>query len=91
MDCEGLAKKWLSEAFEAVVPGCGGGKVVPSKDTRFGDWQCNDAMGIAKRAGKNPRALAEEVIRALPLPEILEKAEVAGPGFINLTLSKSAA
>ena len=90
MDCEGLAKQWLSAAFEAVVPGCGGGKVVPSKDTRFGDWQCNDAMGIAKRAGKNPRALADEVIQALPLPEILEKAEVAGPGFINLTLSKSA-
>ena len=90
MDCEGLAKQWLSAAFEAVVPGCGGGKVVPSKDTRFGDWQCNDAMGIAKRAGKNPRTLADEVIQALPLPEILEKAEVAGPGFINLTLSKSA-
>lgn len=90
MDCEGLTKQWLSAAFEAVVPGCGGGKVVPSKDTRFGDWQCNDAMGIAKRAGKNPRALADEVIHALPLPEILEKAEVAGPGFINLTLSKTA-
>jgi arginyl-tRNA synthetase len=90
MDCESLAKQWLSAAFEAVVPGCGGGKVVPSKDTRFGDWQCNDAMGIAKRAGKNPRALAEEVIKALPLPEILEKVEVAGPGFINLTLSKAA-
>ena len=87
MDCESLAKQWLSAAFEAVVPGCGGGKVVPSKDTRFGDWQCNDAMGIAKRAGKNPRALAEEVIKALPLPDILEKVEVAGPGFINLTLS----
>ena len=90
MDCEGLAKQWLSAAFEAVVPGCGGGKVVPSKDTRFGDWQCNDAMGIAKRAGKNPRALADEVIHALPLPDLLEKAEVAGPGFINLTLSKAA-
>lgn len=90
MDCEGLAKQWLSAAFEAVVPGCGGGKVVPSKDTRFGDWQCNDAMGIAKRAGKNPRALAEEVINALPLPDILEKAEIAGPGFINLTLSRDA-
>lgn len=90
MDCESLAKQWLSAAFEAVVPGCGGGKVVPSKDTRFGDWQCNDAMGIAKRAGKNPRALAEEVIKALPLPDILEKVEVAGPGFINLTLSKAA-
>ncbi len=90
MDCEGLAKAWLSAAFEQVAPGCGGGKVVPSKDARFGDWQCNDAMGIAKRAGRNPRELAQAVVGALPLPEILEKAEVAGPGFINLTLSAQA-
>lgn len=90
MDCEGLAKAWLGAAFEAVVPGCGGGKVVPSKDSRFGDWQCNDAMGIAKRAGMKPRDLAEAVVKALPLPEVLEKAEVAGPGFINLTLSRAA-
>lgn len=90
MDCEGLAKQWLSAAFEAVVPGCGGGKVVPSKDSRFGDWQCNDAMGIAKRAGKNPREVAQAVVAALPLPEVLEKVEVAGPGFINLTLSRKA-
>ncbi|MGN0886356.1 MAG: arginine--tRNA ligase [Candidatus Spyradenecus sp.] len=90
MDCEGLAKAWLAAAFEQVVPGCGGGKVVPSKDSRFGDWQCNDAMGIAKRAGKNPREVAQAVVTALPLPEILEKAEVAGPGFINLTLSRKA-
>ncbi|MGN0890346.1 MAG: arginine--tRNA ligase [Candidatus Spyradenecus sp.] len=85
-----MAKAWLAAAFEAVVPGCGGGKVVPSKDSRFGDWQCNDAMGIAKRAGKNPREVAQAVVQALPLPEILEKAEVAGPGFINLTLSRKA-
>ncbi len=90
MDCEGIAKAWLSAAFEAVVPGCGGGHVVPSKDSRFGDWQCNDAMGIAKRAGKNPREVAQAVLAALPLPEALEKAEVAGPGFINLTLSRTA-
>ena len=90
MDCEGLAKAWLSAAFEKVVPGCGGGKVVPSKDSRFGDWQCNDAMGIAKRAGKNPREVAQAVVSALPLPEALEKVEVAGPGFINLTLSSNA-
>ena len=90
MDCEGIANQWLKAAFEAVVPGCGGGKTVPSKDSRFGDWQCNDAMGIAKRAGKNPRELAQAVIAALPLPDVLEKAEVAGPGFINLTLSKQA-
>lgn len=90
MDCEGLVQEWLASAFEAVVPGCKAGKTVPSKDARFGDWQCNDAMGIAKRAGMNPRALAEAVIAAKPLPSILEKAEIAGPGFINLTLSPAA-
>lgn len=90
MDCEGLVQEWLASAFEAVVPGCQAGKTVPSKDARFGDWQCNDAMGIAKRAGMNPRALAEAVVAAKPLPEILEKAEIAGPGFINLTLSPKA-
>lgn len=90
MDCEGIVKAWLAEAFEKVVPGCGGGRIVPSKDPRFGDWQCNDAMGIAKRAGKNPRELAQAVIAAQPLPGLLEKAEVAGPGFINLKLSDAA-
>ena len=90
MDCEGIAKAWLAAAFEVVAPGCGAGKVVPSKDARFGDWQCNDAMGVAKRLGKNPRELAQAVVSAQPLPEILEKAEVAGPGFINLTLSGKA-
>ena len=90
MDCEGLIKQWLGMSFEAVMPGCGGGKVLPSKDSRFGDWQCNDAMGIAKRAGKNPRDVAQAVIQALPVPELLEKVEIAGPGFINLTLSKRA-
>ncbi|MEG1480369.1 MAG: arginine--tRNA ligase [Kiritimatiellia bacterium] len=91
MDCEGLVRTWLKDSFEITLPGCGGGdKIVPSKDDRFGDWQCNDAMGIAKKAGKNPHELATAVIAACPLPSILEKAEVAGPGFINLTLSKSA-
>ncbi len=90
MDCEGLVSRWLMDAFNTVLPGSNGGKVVPSKDSRFGDWQCNDAMGLAKRAGKNPREVAQAVISALPLPEMIEKAEVAGPGFINITLSKSA-
>ena len=39
MDCEEIARQWLAAAFEAVAPGCGAGKVVPSKDARFGDWQ----------------------------------------------------
>lgn len=90
MDCEALVTRWLAKAFNTVLPGCNGGKVVPSKDSRFGDWQCNDAMGLAKRAGKNPREVAQAVIDACPLPELIEKAEVAGPGFINITLSKRA-
>lgn len=90
MNCEMMVSTWLKNAFEMVLPGSNCGRVVPSKDARFGDWQCNDAMGVAKRAGKSPREVATAVIAALPLPEMVERAEVAGPGFINITLSKGA-
>ncbi|MEM1231273.1 MAG: arginine--tRNA ligase [Pseudomonadota bacterium] len=58
----------------------------------FGDYQANGIMAAAKRARRNPRELAEIVCDALltldaqAQPPLLEKAEVAGPGFINLHL-----
>ena len=52
----------------------------------FGDYQCNAAMAIAKQRGMKPRDLAEEIINAVDLGEIAEAPEVAGPGFINITL-----
>ena len=62
-------------------------RVTPATDPAFGDFQCNDAMQAAKTLRKPPRAVAEQALAALPLPPMLQKAEVAGPGFINLTVS----
>lgn len=52
----------------------------------FGDYQGNGVMGAAKRMGLKPRQLAEQVVAALDLGDIAEKVEIAGPGFINITL-----
>jgi arginyl-tRNA synthetase len=54
----------------------------------FGDYQANGAMGAAKRLGRKPRELAEAMLAAADLDDLVEKAEIAGPGFINLTLSR---
>ncbi len=60
--------------------------VKPSTDPKFGDYQANGVMGLAKKLKTNPRKLAEEVVKNLELGDICEPPEVAGPGFINLRL-----
>ena len=57
-----------------------------STDAKFGDYQANGVMGLAKKLKTNPRKLAEEVVNNLDLGDICEGPEVAGPGFINLRL-----
>ena len=61
-------------------------RVVPATDPRFGDYQCNDALKIAKKVGLNPREAAAKVVEALD-KSAFAKVEVAGPGFLNLTVS----
>ena len=56
---------------------------------KHGDYATNVALSIAKREGKNPRELAEQIVGACELPDEVEKLEVAGPGFINIFLSRS--
>jgi arginyl-tRNA synthetase len=51
-----------------------------------GDWATNIALNLAAGKG-NPRPIAEAIVGALPASDLIDKAEVAGPGFINLTLS----
>ncbi|MHC4587422.1 MAG: arginine--tRNA ligase, partial [Planctomycetota bacterium] len=58
--------------------------VKPSTDPKFGDYQANGVMGLAKKIKTNPRKLAEEVVKNLELGDICGPPEVAGPGFINL-------
>ncbi len=53
---------------------------------QFGDYQANGVMPAAKKLKANPRDLAEKVLAAADLSDIAEKAEVAGAGFINITL-----
>ena len=58
----------------------------PAQDTKFGDYQANCAMPLGKRLGKPPREIAEQIIAGLDLADLCERPEIAGPGFINLTL-----
>ncbi len=53
----------------------------------FGDYQFNGAMALSKKLGKNPREIATEILEHLDLSGTLAKAEIAGPGFINLWLN----
>ena len=57
-----------------------------AKNPDFGDFQINGVMGAAKKAKQNPRELAQKVAEALTDNAVIESAEVAGPGFINLRL-----
>ncbi len=60
--------------------------VRPATDARFGDYQANGAMALAKQLRTNPRKLAEAVVEQLDVGDLCEPPEVAGPGFINLRL-----
>ncbi|MDT8310497.1 MAG: arginine--tRNA ligase [Methylophaga sp.] len=61
-----------------------------SKDKAHGDFACNIAMVLAKPAKMNPRQIATLIVENLPADAVLAKAEIAGPGFINLFLTESA-
>ena len=61
--------------------------VRPATDAKFGDYQANGVMALAKQMKTNPRKLAEEVVKTLDLGDMCEPPEVAGPGFINLRLN----
>jgi arginyl-tRNA synthetase len=65
-------------------------QVEPPREAEHGDMATNAAMVLAKDAGKRPRELAEALADKLRHDDIVSRAEVAGPGFINLTLKPSA-
>src|SRR6202047_773356 len=65
-------------------------QVEPPREAAHGDMATNAAMVLAKEAGKRPRELAEALAAKLRHDDIVSKVEVAGPGFINLTLKPSA-
>lgn len=72
----------LSSAVASVLGEATATPVTPATDLRFGDYQANAAMVLAKQRRTNPRALAQEIIDTLDLSG-LATAEIAGPGFLN--------
>ncbi len=67
-----------------------GGDVVPATDARFGDYQTNAALVLAKQRGENPRKLAQQIIDHLEVAEWSETPTIAGAGFINFRLTTPA-
>jgi arginyl-tRNA synthetase len=61
--------------------------VVTAQNPKFGDYQANGAMALAKRLKKKPRDVAAAVLAHLDVSNLCETPEIAGPGFINLRLS----
>jgi arginyl-tRNA synthetase len=62
----------------------------PAGNPKFGDYQANLAMKLGKQLGKPPREVAQAVADQIEIGSLIEKVEIAGPGFINLHLSSAA-
>ena len=79
----------LAAALTATLGEPATAAVTSAADLRFGDYQSNAAMVLAKQQKKNPRALAQEIIDHLDLTN-LATADIAGPGFINFRILPTA-
>ncbi len=92
MNIETDIKKLIAEASNKIGIEVVTGDIELEHPTEisFGDFSTNVAMAFAKKIGKAPRELAEEIIKNIDTKEypFLEKISVAGPGFINISLSR---
>lgn len=85
----------LSECFLKAYPALNTepfmAEIKQSKQPQFGHYQCNSAMKLAKLLKQSPKQIAEVVVSALQAEnnEMIAESSVAGPGFINITLSQS--
>src|SRR5271157_3116154 len=86
-----ILEQKLQQAVAAVLPGAGldSVRVRPCPDPKFGDYQSNALMALAKARKLNPRQLAGEVLTKLDVAGICEPVEIAGAGFLNFRLKNS--
>ncbi|MFA5940506.1 MAG: arginine--tRNA ligase [Sinimarinibacterium sp.] len=80
-------KRTLAEMGADATPSI---QLDATKDAKFGDFQTNLALQLAKPLGKSPRAVAEILVKQLPVSARVAKVEIAGPGFINFFLASAA-
>jgi arginyl-tRNA synthetase len=87
-----LIQRRLQAALTAVLPDADLSAVFvrPCQDPKFGDYQTNALMSLAKARRLNPRQVAADVVAKLDLNDICEKTEIAGAGFLNFRLKPAA-
>lgn len=85
-----IIEKRMIQAIRGIVPDASPDqvKVRPCPNPKFGDYQTNALMGIAKKNGLNPRDLATQVQQAMDVSDICENVEIAGAGFLNFRISQ---
>ena len=76
----------VEKAFAQLKKELGKVEVDPSKEEKFGDYQSSLALKLSKELKRSPREIAQEAAKSLENTKIFEKVEIAGPGFINMTL-----
>lgn len=90
-----VISKDLTNIFEEAIAKLYSGKetkpleITVATNENFGDFQCNFAMMNSKILGENPRKIAETIKENFPENNIIDKLEIAGPGFINIYLKDS--
>ena len=87
-----IIEQRLQQAVLAVLPDANTTNILvrPCPDPKFGDYQSNALMSLAKERKANPRQLAEQVKAKLDVADLCESVEIAGAGFLNFRLKTSA-
>src|SRR4051794_33173354 len=87
-----LIEQRLQQAVQSVLPDAdvSSVRVRPCPDPKFGDYQTNALMALAKARKLNPRQLATDVTAKLDVADIAEPVEIAGAGFLNFRLKSAA-
>ena len=87
---EQILSGWAAARLKAIFPEADLTRVelgvVSTNDEKFGDYQCNACMALAKQLKQAPRAVAQAVVNGAELPDAVESLEIAGPGFLNFKL-----
>jgi arginyl-tRNA synthetase len=91
-----LIERLVADALAALPPATLRGTTPPapeverSRDAAHGDFACSIALRLARQLRAKPRALAESIVAALPANDLIERTEIAGPGFINFFMTPAA-
>merc|ERR1719494_20975 len=96
MNSQAALEHVFSAAISSAFPTVQNAPValVPTQNEKFGDYQCNSAMALTKLLGEsgiksNPREAAQRIVDNIPQNDLIDKVDIAGPGFINIHMKKA--